>query len=359
MVTSQQAQPHQPTDNWQQQVKPFRTPSTARSVWQIVNTLVPYFGCWALMIWGLEHSIGVTVAATFVAGLLTVRLFIINHDCGHGSFFRSRQANEIVGFWTALLVMTPYRQWRHGHALHHAKSGKVEDRGIGYFWIMTLQEYRDAPALKKLWCRFYRHPLVLFIFGGFYLFVIEFRFTMRSDTPQTRRQVYLTNTLLAALFVGGGMLFGYLAFAILFLSVITVATTIGLWLFFLQHHFEGAYWGTGDDWSYERAALEGSSYIAMPALMEWFVGYINYHHIHHLVPKVPNYKLRAAHHAIPTFASVQPLTWRQILGAWKLRLVDEDTMQWVNFPTKAEMAKSPPASHSKEVSQRTATSVSG
>jgi len=325
--------------DWRQQVKPFRTPDVKRSVWQLVNTLVPYFGAWALMIWGLDNNLWVTAGATLLAGLLTVRLFIINHDCGHGSFFKSRKANDIVGFWTALLVVTPYLQWRHGHALHHAKSGKVDDRGIGYFWIMTKQEYEKAPWATRVWCRFYRNPFILFLFGGIYLFLIEFRFTMRSDSAKTRRQVYLTNLCLAGIIAGGGALFGYAAFATLFVSTVAVATTIGLWLFYLQHHYEGSYWGAGDDWSYERAALEGSSYIKMPAVLEWFAGYINYHHIHHLVPKVPNYKLREAHYAIPAFEAVQPLTWRQILGSWKLRLVDEETLQWVDFPKKSKQPK--------------------
>ncbi len=316
---------------WQEQVKPFKTSDVRRSVWQLVNTLVPYFATWALMIWSLDHSIWITIGATFLAGLLTVRLFIINHDCGHGSFFKSRKANDIVGFWTALLVVTPYLQWRHGHALHHAKSGKIEDRGVGYFWIMTLQEYQDATPARRAWCRFYRNPFILLIFGGFYLFVLEFRFTMRSDSATTRRQVYLTNLCLAGILAGGGALFGYTAFITLFLSVISVATTIGLWLFYLQHHYEGAYWGAGDDWDYEKAALQGSSYLKMNPLFEWFAGYINYHHIHHLVPKVPNYKLREAHCAVDTFRAVQPLTTSQILNSWRFRLVDEDSLQWVDF----------------------------
>lgn len=325
--------------DWKQAVKPFRTADTRRSVWQLVNTLVPYFLLWGLMVWSLDYSYLLTLGLAVVAGGLTVRLFIINHDCGHQAFFKSRRANDIVGFWTAVLVVTPYQQWRHGHALHHAKSGKVEDRGVGYFWIMTLQEYKASSPGKQLWCRIYRNPFVLFIVGGLYLFLIEFRFSLGSDTPKMRRQVWATNLALALITVGMGQWIGYLNFFAIAIPVVGTAATSGLWLFYLQHHYEGAYWGKGDDWSYERAALEGSSYIKMNPVFEWFAGYINYHHIHHLVPKVPNYKLREAHYAVPTFREVQPLTWAQIRGSWRLRLVDEETLQWVDFPSAAELAK--------------------
>ncbi len=318
--------------SYRSQVKQFRVADDKRATWMLANTLLLHVGLWAAMIWSLQGPYWVTLLLTALNGGIVARLFIINHDCGHGSFFKSRRVNEIVGFWTGMLAATPYKQWRYGHALHHAKCGKVEDRGVGYFWIMTLQEYQASSKLTQFGYRLYRNPFILFTLGGFYLFIIEFRFALGSDTKEMRQQVWLTNLTLAAMAVGLGSFIGFGNFFLLWVPMITVAATFGLWLFYLQHHYEDSYWESGDEWSYEAAALDGSSYIKMPRILEWFSGSINYHHIHHLVPKVPCYRLREAHEAIPAFNSVEPLSWDQIAGSWRLRLVDETTMKWVDFP---------------------------
>lgn len=326
-------------DRWQDAVKPFRKPSRAGSIWQLVNTVGGYLALWVLAIMSLEGPYLVTLGLAILAGGMTVRAFIINHDCGHGSFFKSRRANDIVGFWTGLIAYTPYLQWRHGHALHHAKSGQIEERGVGYFWIMTLDEYNSASPGVRFGYRLYRNPFVLFLLGGFWLFVFEFRLSFRSVNKRMRRQVYLANLTLAAIFTTLGLIIGWLNLLSILLPIVLTAAIVGLALFYVQHHYEDSYWAPEEQWDYREAALGGSSYLKMPRLFEWWCGSINYHHIHHLAPKIPNYRLREAHHAIPMFRQVQPLSWRDIRSSWRCRLVDESTGRWVDIPRGARAAE--------------------
>ena len=322
---------HNTEERWQDLIKPYKKAHLGRSIWQIINTLVPYFFIWTLMVYSLNYSYWASLGLGFLNGLLTIRLFIINHDCGHRSFFKSRKANDIVGFWTGTLAFTPYAQWQSGHLLHHKRSGQFEDKGIGYFWIMGAQEYKSSSTPVRLFYRFYRNPFVLFMLGGIYQFIFEFRLSFRSTNWKQRRGVYLTNILWTGIIVGMGTWIGYWNFFILMAPVVVTSAFWGLWLFYVQHHYEGSYWSYKQDWSFERAALEGSSYLKLDPITEWFVGAINYHHIHHLAPQVPNYRLREAHHNIVHFRDVKPLTWKQIFSSWKLRLVDEDTCQWTDF----------------------------
>lgn len=319
-------------DDWQAQISPYREPIAWRSGWQLINTLVPYAVIWWLMVVSLEGPAALTVALGVLNGLLTIRLFIIQHDCGHGSFFRSRRLNDFVGFWTAFLVATPYLQWRHGHAIHHAKSGQTEARGVGYFWIMTVEEYQGSPWYVRGWYRFYRNPFVLFTIGGPWLFFCEFRLSFGSVNWRQRRGVHANTLLWLAVCLLLGSQFGVGAVFLLVVPVIATPAIAGLGLFYLQHHYEAAYWADKEDWSFARAALDGSSYVALPTVVEWFAGAINYHHIHHLAPRIPNYRLREAHLAVPFLNAVQPLPWADIARSWRLRLLDTETLTWRDYP---------------------------
>lgn len=320
------------TGGWQEQVKPFRGAVFSRSVWQLANTTAAFVALWALMYWSLSVSYALTLLLSLAAGGVSVRFFIINHDCGHGSFFSSRRANDIVGFWTGLMAYTPYLQWRHGHALHHASSGQIEERGVGYFWIMGAKEFAEAPKHVRFWYRFYRNPFVLFTIGGLYCFLAEYRLSFRSVNARQRRGVWGANLVIAGLVCGLGLWLGFWNVFLIQGPICAVAAGTGLALFYVQHHYEDSYWAAKEEWDYEKAALEGSSYVRLPRVIEWFMGSINYHHIHHLVPKIPNYRLREAHHAIPLFRDTPPLSWKQIRSSWRLRLVDEETKRWVDFP---------------------------
>jgi omega-6 fatty acid desaturase (delta-12 desaturase) len=328
--------PTSSTARWQDQVKPFRESSVAASTWQTVTTVLGLVVMWALMVKSLEVGWWLTWLLAFPAGGFTVRCFIINHDCGHAAFFKSRRANDIVGFWTGMLCFTPYKQWRHGHALHHASSGQIEERGVGYLWIMTADEYRSATGRQRAWYRFYRNPFILFTIGGLYAFLLEYRFSFRSTTADARRGVWGHNVALAAILGGLSFWLGWETVLLVQAPICIVALPLGLALFYVQHHFDDSYWAPKGEWSYERAAFEGSSYIELPRVLEYFVGSINYHHIHHLAPKVPNYRLREAHYAVDMFRAVKPITWKQIRESWRLRIVDEKTNMWTDYPSLEE-----------------------
>jgi len=317
---------------WQQAVKPYRKPVLSKSIWQIVNTSVPYFLLWWLMYESLESSYWWTLLLSIPVGGLTVRFFIINHDCGHGSFFESKRANDLVGFWTGLMAYTPYLRWRHGHALHHASYGQIEERSVGYFWIMGLEEYKQASPGVRFGYRMYRHPLTIFIIGGLYLFLFEFRLTTESVNAQQTRGVWAANLLLLAIFGVLGWWLGYWNVFLIQMPICFVSASSGVFLFYAQHHYEGSYWAPKEDWSYERAGLEGSSYLKLDPISQWFAGNINFHHIHHLAPKVPNYRLQEAHEQVPMFNAIKPLTVGKAMSYWNLRLVDEKNCEWSDFP---------------------------
>ncbi|MBT9559819.1 MAG: fatty acid desaturase [Myxococcales bacterium] len=323
---------------WRAATAPFRQPDVKASVWQIVNTTVPYVlssvAAYALF----PYSFWLSFPFTVLAALLTVRLFILAHDCGHGAFFKSQRANDIVGFWTGALSYTPYWMWRHMHALHHAHSGDVEHAGIGYFWTMSISEYRNSPWYVQLGYRAYRHPFTLFVIGGTWLFAVEYRFPIRKADGRMIFQTITTNLVWAAIFTLVWVTVGPLALLGVALPMAAIAGTLGLWLFYVQHHYPDSYWGKGKQWDYTRAALEGSSFLKLPKWAQFFSGNIGFHHIHHLAPKVPNYKLEACNDAVPAFKAVEPLTLSDALKGLSLTLVDDETMRWVTFADERRTA---------------------
>lgn len=324
--------------SWQEIIRPYCSADWRRSVWQIVNTTIPYIIIWTLAYKSLEISYALTLFWSFIGGLLTARLFIINHDCGHGSFFKSTRANDIVGFFTGMLSYTPYWQWRHNHALHHASFGQVEQRGIGYFWTMTVKDYLAASPLKRLIYRAYRHPLVTFPVGGVWLFLVEYRFAMTGADKRMKRQVWGVNLTWALLigtlsyFLGGGdMWAGVKIFFIIQAPMSFVSGAFGVWLFHVQHHFDDGYWVSKEDWNLKDAALTGSSYFKLGPIMQWFSGNIGLHHVHHLGPRIPNYRLQEAHDNVAMFQAVKPILPRDTWGLWRKVLVDEEQGKWVHF----------------------------
>ncbi len=225
-----------------------------------------------------------------LAGGFLVRIFIIFHDCGHGSFFQSRRANDILGFVTGVLTFTPYYHWRWQHALHHASSGDLDRRGMGDVWTLTLREYLEASRWKRFAYRVARNPLVLFTLGPLFLLMVH-RFCSPNAGRRERNSVHLTNLALLAVAIGLSLLFGVKAYLLLQLGVLLAAGIAGVWLFYVQHQFEGVYWERSQEWDYATAALQGSSFYKLPKVLQWFSGNIGFHHIHHLSPRIPNYHL--------------------------------------------------------------------
>ncbi len=323
-------------DNWQEMVDPYQTSCWKSSVWQLVNTLVPYFALWFLMFHSLKISYWLTLGLAVVAGGFLVRVFIIFHDCGHGSFFKTKKLNDIVGFLTGILVFTPYAAWRHEHAKHHATAGNLDDRGIGDIWTMTVKEYEQSTAGKKILYRLARNPFILFIIGPIFLFLVRHRFALGHTRKKEKDSVFWTNVALMALALLVSLAIGFKNFLLIQIPVLVFAASIGVWIFYVQHQFEGVYWERQKDWDYVSEALYGSSFYKLPKLLQWFTGNIGYHHIHHLSPRIPNYKLERCHLDNPLFQKIKPVTLWSSLKSFRFRLWDEQQKKLVGFKKRKQ-----------------------
>jgi len=291
------------------------------------------------MYFSLRVSWWLTLPLAALAGAFLVRIFIILHDCGHGSFFKSRTANAIVGSIAGVLTFTPYYQWTRTHSLHHATSGDLDRRGPGDIWTMTVQEYLEASRWKRFAYVLARNPVVLFLVAPLYIFLIDQRFSSRIANPRERRSVIWMNLSLLGMAVALSALFGLKAYLVIQLIVVGVAATAGVWLFYVQHQFEGVYWERRNEWDYTAAALKGSSFYKLPALLQWFSGNIGFHHIHHLSPRIPNYNLARCHRADPLFQSVRPITLFGSLKSATYRLWDEQRGRLVGYRRLRELRR--------------------
>lgn len=315
---------------WQNAVREFQQPSTRRALVQLANTLVPYALLWCLMYLSLGVSWWLAVPLAIVAGGFLVRIFIIFHDCGHGSFFKSQRANDVLGFVAGILTLTPYYQWRWEHAIHHGTAGHLDKRGTGDVWTMTVQEYLESSRWKRFSYRLARNPVVLLLIAPLFLFVIVQRIPSTKGRRE-RRSVWWMNFAVACYAATMSWIFGIKAFVLLQLIVTMVAGAAGVWMFYVQHQFEDAYWERGDNWNYTAAALQGSSFYKLPRILQWFSGNIGFHHIHHLSPRIPNYNLQRCHDADPIFKRVRPITFGASLRSLTLRLWDERTKKLAGY----------------------------
>jgi len=317
--------------DWKKIVARYQEPSAPRAVWQIVNTLVPYALLWYLMYLSLAVSWWITVPLAILAGAFLVRVFIIFHDCGHGSFFKSRLANDVWGFLCGILTFTPYYHWRWEHSLHHATSGDLDRRGTGDVWTLTVQEYLESSRGRRFAYRLARNPIVLFVLAPFFLFLIRHRFPVAKASRRERYSVYWMNLAILGMAAGMTAIFGLKAYLLIQLTTMMVAGSAGVWLFYVQHQFEGVYWERRDEWDYAAAALQGSSFYKLPRVLQWFSGNIGFHHIHHLSPRIPNYNLEKCHNADPLFQQVKAITLFSSFKSFAFRLWDEKRRQLVGY----------------------------
>ncbi len=308
-----------------------RVPCLRRSSWQIVNSLGPYLLLWATMIWTATWSIPLTLLLAVPAAGFLVRVFIIFHDCGHGSYYRSRSANDFWGRLTGLLLATPYQRWRHDHAVHHATSGDLDRRGIGDIWTLTVREYRALPRWRRACYRLVRNPAFLLLVVPLYLFAIQHRFPSRGSRWREVRSVMWTNLWLLVALVALVSAFGLGPVLWVQLSISAVAGTVGVWLFYVQHQFEDVYWSRSADWDYFDAAIAGSSYYRLPRMLQWFTGNIGFHHVHHLSPAVPNYNLERCHRDDSRLRRATTIGLRDSLRSLTFRLWDEDRGRLIGF----------------------------
>lgn len=327
------------TSAWKEIVARYQKPSAARGVWQILNTVVPYLALWVGMYFAVQISYWLALPMAVLAGAFLVRMFIIFHDCGHGSFFKSQKANHVLGVITGFLTLTPYYHWRWEHAVHHSSSGDLDRRGMGDIWTMTVQEYLESSRWKRFAYRLARNPFVLFVLAPMFLFLVWNRLPKPQAPAREKRSVYWTNLALLLVVAGMISLFGWQACLILMLTTMLVAGSSGVWLFYVQHQFEGVYWERAESWDYAMAALQGSSFYKLPKILQWFSGNIGYHHIHHLSPRIPNYNLERCHKSEPLFQTVKPITLFSSFKALTYRLWDEQRRRLVGYRQLRQIRK--------------------
>lgn len=316
---------------WRQTVAKYQHPDLWRSLWQVANTFIPYLVVWYLMYRSLAVSYWITLALSVVAAGFLTRVFIIFHDCGHGAFFKSQRASDVLGFIAGVFTLTPYYGWRHEHAVHHATAGDLDRRGVGDIWTLTVKEYLALSPKDRLRYRFYRNPLILFILGPLALFLIWQRVPSGVGGVRERRSVYWTNLAIAGVVAVMSVTIGIKAFLMVQLPIVVIAGAAGVWLFYVQHQYEGVYWERHEDWDYVSVALQGSSFYKLPRVLQWFTGNIGFHHIHHLSPRIPNYYLEKCHNENPMFHEVKSIGFLESFKSLSFRLWDEDQHQLVGF----------------------------
>ncbi len=326
------AHPHDAA-RWNALLAPYRSPILWKSLWQLGSTVLLFAGCWWATAASLEVHYGVTLLLAIPTAMMVVRLFMLQHDCGHGSFFQSRKANTAVGGILGVFTLVPYTYWRKTHALHHAGTGDLEGRELGDIDTLTVREYLGLSPWRRFLYRCYRHPIVLLLVGPAWQFIIKHRLPL--DIPRSWKRewasVHWTNVGIAVAVAGMCWLVGWRTFLAVQLPVTLIAGAIGIYLFYVQHQYEDTYWRYRDAWNYYAAGLEGASHLVMPKFLQWCTANIGLHHIHHVSSRIPNYRLQQAFDAIPDLRRATILTLPQSVKTLWLTLWDEDEKRLIGF----------------------------
>jgi acyl-lipid omega-6 desaturase (Delta-12 desaturase) len=326
-----------PTRTWKRDLARYLEVDRGRSLRQLAGVVAPYLGVWVLAAI-LEPSAWLAVGLGLVATVFLVRMYSLFHDLTHNSMFRSRAANARWGYLLGFLLFTPYRWWQRQHSLHHANTGNLDKRGAGEIYTMTLSEYEGASRLRRLGYRAYRNPLLMLFVGPSLVFLFERRFPQRGMTRRILFSVVVTNLALVGWAIGWSALVGWQTFLLIQGTTMVAGGAIAAWMLYIQHQYEDTYYMAGGDWNFERAALQGSSYLKLPRALAWVVGNANYHHVHHLSAKIPNYHLRAAHEEQPMFAATPVVTIRNSAAALRLKLWDEERECLARLPKRRQRA---------------------
>jgi omega-6 fatty acid desaturase (delta-12 desaturase) len=316
---------------WREVLAPFAVPCPRRGWLSVATSALPYVALCVAMYLALSVSPLLTLALAIPAAGFLVRVFVVFHDCAHGSLFPSKRANNVVGSVLGLFVLSPFRRWRHDHAVHHATSGDLDRRGVGDVITLTISEYQARSPRGRAAYRLIRNPLVMFGLGPVIAMVIGPRIVSRGARQRMRNSVLGTDVALVVVVGGLCWLIGWQAFLIVWAPAALLAGSVGIWLFYVQHQFEDAYWQSSAEWSYDDAALRGSSYLKLPTVLRFFTGNIGLHHVHHLNARIPNYNLPRAHNASPAFDGVPTLTLWDGLRSVRLKLWDEQAGRLVTF----------------------------
>jgi len=316
-----------------QSVSKYAQPDYRKAFGQISNTFVPYIGLWVLMIFSVLYGLPywITLILAVVAAGFLVRIFILFHDCSHIAFFPSRRANRILGYIAGMMVFTPFDEWQRTHVMHHSCSGDLDRRGVGDIWTLTVEEYLSASRLKRFAYRCFRNPLLLFTIIPLFLFLVIQRFPGKGARIRERQSVIFTNIAIACIIIVMSLLLGFENYLSIQLPIIMMAASAGMWLFYVQHQYEDVYWQRHEHWDLSLAGLKGSSYYKLPRVLQWIVGNIGLHHIHHVKANIPNYNLQRCYNEVAVFQAVAPLTIRKSLKSLWLNLWDEQRQKLVSF----------------------------
>lgn len=319
--------------DWNTVLAPYRSPVLWSSLWQLASTATLFIACWALMLWSLSIGYWLTLLLAAPTAMMVVRLFMLQHDCGHGSFFGSRDANSVVGSLLGVITLVPYTYWRKTHAIHHATSGDLDGRDLGDIDTLTVHEYLALPRARQLLYRLYRHPIVLLLVGPAWQFVLKHRLPL--DIPRNWKRewasVHWTNVGIVTAILGMSWLVGWQRFLLVQIPVTLLAGAIGVYLFYVQHQFEDTYWRYREAWNYYASGLEGASHLVMPRLLQWCTANIGLHHIHHVASRIPNYRLQRCFDENPVLQKVTTLTLPGSVRTLWLTLWDEDERKLVGF----------------------------
>lgn len=319
------------TKQLRKDVAPFANSDMSKSVFQMINTIIPLIVLWVGAYAMASISIWAAIGLSVVAAGFVIRTFIIFHDCTHGSFFTSKKANDVVGLFTGVLTSFPYEKWKREHSIHHATSSNLDKRGVGDIDMMTVEEYLEASKGQRLWYRFYRNPFVMFGLGPLFLVLIANRLNLKDARKKERTNTILTNIIL--LVICGLLIFsfGWVTFLAVHGTTLFIAGSLGIWLFYIQHTYEDSYFEHNSEWDYVKAAVEGSSYYKLPMLLQWVTGNIGFHHVHHLAPRVPNYNLEKAHVEMPPLQMATTITLKKSLESLRYKLYDEEKRRFVTY----------------------------
>jgi omega-6 fatty acid desaturase (delta-12 desaturase) len=319
--------------SWKKDLAAYLEVDRRRSLRQIASVVLPYLGVWVTA--GIiEPSAWLAVGLGLVATVFLMRMYSFFHDLSHNSMFGSRKANRRLGNLLGFLLFTPYRWWQRQHSIHHANTGNLDKRGAGEIYTMTLAEYENASRARRLGYRAYRNPLLMLFVGPSLVFLFERRFPQRGMSRRILCSVIVTNIALAGWAIGWSALLGWQSYVLIQGTTLVTGGAIAAWMLYIQHQYEDTYYKAAGEWNFEDAALQGSSYLKLPRALAWAVGNANYHHVHHLSAKIPNYHLRAAHEQQPMFAHTPVVTVRSSIDALRLKLWDEDRGRLVRYPAR-------------------------
>lgn len=318
---------------WPKILSSYRMPHRGRSLLELGVTVVPFVSLWVLAAVAVHHGFWWGMALTIPAAGFLLRLFMIQHDCGHGSFFAHRRADDWTGRLIGVLTLTPYDYWRRAHAAHHASAGNLDERGVGDITTLTVAEYRSLSRLRRLAYRLYRNPIVMFGIGPIWLFLFKQRlpFGMMRSGMEPWASTMATNLAIVVLAVGLIWLIGSSSFILVQLPIVVLAGSAGIWLFYVQHQFEETHWSQSPRWQFQDAALHGSSYYELPAVLRWLTANIGIHHVHHLSSRVPYYRLPEVLRDYPELRDIGHITIMESLRCVKLVLWDERSQRLISF----------------------------